>query len=230
MSAGSSPPQIRLPYQPPSRPPIPAGAAPRTLAFTALVLAIMPFPLGWVPAFTLAVVVLVLTHTGLEGGRGMAAAALVISSLWITAAVGAGLVFAVVGSDSGGIGSARAVGSGDVDVYDIREGDCIAEIPPQEVIDTLPVVPCGEPHGAEIYAVFDVAGDESTKQADIDRFAQGGCTRRFADFVGSRYDQSRLRIESISPVEGELEDDRSVVCMVEDPGRSTTGSLRGSGR
>jgi hypothetical protein len=221
-------------------PPYPQGglvsaAPPSGLAISALVLAIIPFPVGWMVACVLAIVVLVRAESMAEGGRGYAIAALVISSIWmvITFVVTAALV-AVLAAQPGSVFTAShersSDGTGDVDVYELREGDCVTSIPQKEVLDYLHVVRCSEPHRGEVYAVFDVDADESTPQDDIDQLSWDGCTRRFQPFVGTSYTVSRLEITYITPWKDEMSDYPAAVCLVENPGVKTMGSLKGVGR
>lgn len=86
-----------------------------------------------------------------EGGRGLAIAALVISGAWVLligAFVAVALVAAVVQDGAGASG----------DVFEIGVGECFDE-PSGEVAMRITAVPCTEPHFAETFAEFDVAGD-----------------------------------------------------------------------
>lgn len=215
----------------PMPPPTFAGR-PRRLAVAALVLAILPVPLGWVPAFALAVVVVFLAGKGLEGGRGLAIAALVISSAWMVLAV-IGTVVAAVLTEDPRSGEATASGpddsglSGDVRVGALEEGDCLANtIPNERVVHTVEVVPCSEEHVGEVFATFELPGTGPLRQRDIDRLSDGGCTRRFSTFVGMGYSESELELSWLSPLKDSIATDRWVTCIVEDPER-TTGSLEG---
>jgi uncharacterized RDD family membrane protein YckC len=77
-------------------------------------------------------------------------------------------------------------GAGEVDVFDLKVGDCLADSPTggEEVIFTVETVPCSEPHSEEIYAVVtlpegDYPGDEA-----MDAQADELCTAEFESFVG----------------------------------------------
>lgn len=129
--------------------------------------------------------------------------------------------------------SGEVVDGGEVGVFRLQQGDCIAEATEQDVLDSLPVVPCGEPHQLEIYHVFDLAdGDWPGEQAVSDRAVEG-CLAAFAGFVGVPFDQSAYDATPLMPSEQSWEqiDDREVLCaLFEFDGTLKTGSARGTAR
>jgi hypothetical protein len=106
-------------------------------------------------------------------------------------------------------------------------GDCIFEIPEGESF-TVPVVPCSEPHGHEIFAA--VSLPEGDFPGDDALFAQADefCIAEFGSFVGLSYEESVLDFTYYHPSEESwLDGDRVVTCTIYDPGGQVTGSLRG---
>jgi hypothetical protein len=156
-------------------------------------------------------------------GRGMAIAGIVCGSLWIIGVIAAVVIGAALEPDRDVNGVVTS--SGDVGASDLRVGDCAADAPEGTTI-TLHVVPCSQPHGAEVFAQFDLAGDGYPGGAEVDRFAAGGCRSRVNDYVGAGGPDYDLYY--LVPTSGTWETgDRQVTCMVGGPdGTNLTGSAR----
>lgn len=138
-----------------------------------------------------------------------------------------------------GCGDARRDGSGAIetagalDAFEMRPGDCFDDsfFDAGEVSD-LPGVPCGQPHDNEVYATFDVVGDEYPGQDRIDELADQGCLDRFAAAIGAPYEESVLVFTTLTPSEGSWSErnDREVVCVAYHMElEKLTGSVLGSG-
>jgi len=122
------------------------------------------------------------------------------------------------------------VAEGGVDAFQMRVGDCFNDgstFDDQEV-NSVPGVPCTDPHDNEVYAVYDVAAAEfpGEEMADI---AHAGCEERFQAFVGKDYDSSSLDIATLYPSpESWRQNDREVVCAVFDvDAKKLAGSVKG---
>ncbi|MGH9244463.1 MAG: septum formation family protein [Acidimicrobiales bacterium] len=108
-----------------------------------------------------------------------------------------------------------------VDVLDLEEGDCIEDIGQlEEAAAEVDVIDCDADHDAEVFAVFDLEGDEGEPFPGDDVVGEGaeeGCTDEFEDYVGSEPDDSELDFNFILPNEETWEDpelqDREVVCV-----------------
>ena len=129
-------------------------------------------------------------------------------------------------------GSATAPGvsaAGDILLEDLEAGDCVRRLPGRRRPQP-PAVPCGDPHRAEVYAVFDLAepasgdypGDE-----EVRRLTDGGCERRALEL---RLPADGYAAVSFSPDEGTWDvGDREVLCLLEAE-QDTSGPLpRGVG-
>ncbi len=123
-------------------------------------------------------------------------------------------------------------GAEEVDVFDLKVGDCVAEIQAsEETFISVQTVPCSEPHSAEIISTAtlpegDFPGDEALQ-------AQAGemCLIEFESFVGLSYEESVLDFSFLYPHEGSWDaGDRFVVCAVYDPAGDTTGTLADANR
>jgi hypothetical protein len=118
----------------------------------------------------------------------------------------------------------------DVDVRQVRTGDCIAKTAQGAVTDVT-AVPCGEPHGGEAHFAFDLPAGPFPGDEPVASAAEQGCVAAFVDFVGTRYEDSELEISQLTPSAESWESgDREVLCFVRDPAGPTTGTLRGEKR
>jgi hypothetical protein len=122
-----------------------------------------------------------------------------------------------------------APGAGEVDVFDLRVGDCLADSAPRGVeVSSVQSVPCSEPHSEEIYAVVTLPEGEFPGTEAMDAQANELCVAEFESFVGLPYEESVLYLTYLTPTrESWSEGDREVVCSVYDPDGEVSGSLRG---
>ena len=109
----------------------------------------------------------------------------------------------------------------------IRVGDCFRDQEGGDVAG-FAVVPCGEPHDNEVFHLFDVGGERYPGEESLRETAAERCEGRpFEDYVGSPVAASGYAVYQVvpSPDTWERNDDRTVVCVLYDPGG---GTLRGS--
>jgi len=127
-----------------------------------------------------------------------------------------------------------APGSEQVDVRDLKVGDCLADSPTggEEVIFTVETVPCSEPHSAEIYAVVTLPeGDYPGEEAVVVQVDEL-CNAEFESFVGLPYEESVLYLNFLYPSDEQSWNAgyRWVTCAVYDPAGDTTGTLADANR
>jgi hypothetical protein len=151
--------------------------------------------------------------------------------------IGAAIVAGVVGfnyvrqadrDESGAI-----VGEGSIDAFQMRVGDCFDDgstfADDGAEVNSVPGVPCSNPHDNEVYAVFDV--ESATFPGDeIESMAFESCKQRFHSFVGRDYDSSALDIATLYPTRESWDEhnDREVICAVYDvAANKLTGSMKG---
>lgn len=131
-----------------------------------------------------------------------------------------------VRDDEGAIVEAEA----NADVFSITVGDCTndGDLTASEV-SSVEAVPCDEPHDNEVYAAFDVEGDEFPGSDEIQTIASEGCLEKFQPFVGAAYEESRLDFWPMTPTESSWgQGDREVLCLVYDAElEKLTGSVEG---
>jgi hypothetical protein len=211
----------------------------------ALGLAIVPclFPVATLVSIGLAITVLVKSRDGRNHGKGRAIAALVIATLWIIGiivlvAVGA---FAELQRDAERDDSGNVTESSTVSVLKIRVGDCfdhpaLAGLDPGEESTeetmTVEAIPCAEAHDFEAYHAFDLTDDDYPGEDAVAESATTTCLRQFKAFVGIAYPKSVLEPYYLFPSSRtwSILDDRTVTCVVGEPGAKTSGTLRGSRR
>ena len=124
--------------------------------------------------------------------------------------------------------------SSDAGVFSLQVGDCLDEAPTESTesveVESVPVVPCSEPHTGEVFAEHqleegDYPGDEAVQQTGLDH-----CHSVFAEFVGLTYEESALELWAFFPTEESWtsSDDRTVHGVVGPAQDTVTGSLEGS--
>lgn len=117
------------------------------------------------------------------------------------------------------------------DVFLLQVGDCINDSELEDVVTTLPIVPCSEPHESEIFAEAELEGDTYPGDEAVGTQADEICYNEFAGFVGLDYETSVLEYYPFTPLaEGWAQGDRLVSCVIYDPEALTTGSLEGVAR
>jgi hypothetical protein len=131
--------------------------------------------------------------------------------------------------------------SAEADAFEILEGDCIdlaaldgyddSAAGDEFEVETVPVVPCAEPHTGEVYAELIMDGDKFPGEKAVTKKFEEWCFTEFEKFVGLSYDESVYGYTGLFPTKDTWEqlDDRTLQCVVssEEP---VTGSLKGVAR
>ncbi|HEU4756351.1 MAG TPA: septum formation family protein [Agromyces sp.] len=119
--------------------------------------------------------------------------------------------------------------SGDADVFALQVGDCL-EMSEGAQVETVPVVPCSEPHTDEVYHDFEMEDGEFPGDDAANAAAEEGCLAAFEPFVGLPYDTSELYVAWYVPTKESWDgiDDRMVSCTISDPSGPVTGTLEGA--
>jgi hypothetical protein len=126
----------------------------------------------------------------------------------------------------------EVVEGGQGDVFTVSVGDCLTEPAESGEVSDVPIVPCSEPHDAEIYHDFTLGGTEFPGDEEVTRLADEGCIAAFEGFVGLPFEQSTLELSYYSPTEtswNQLED-RLVSCLIFAPEGPSSGSLEDATR
>ncbi len=121
--------------------------------------------------------------------------------------------------------------SGDVDVFDLEVGVCLADFQDSTELETIEASSCSEPHSDEIFASGSIPDGDFPGMDVVEATAQDLCIAKFDDFVGTPYEASVLDVGYLTPTEESWNDgDRAVLCTIYDPAEEISGSLRGAKR
>jgi hypothetical protein len=200
----------------------------KTQAGWALGLAIIPSVITWIISVVFACSVISRSRDGRDHGKGMAVAALVIVGVWVAIAITVIAVLVATNAERDERGG--VTDGGRATIVGLHVGDCL---PAPEATDeeqlAVQVVPCGEPHDAEVYANFDLDGEWTTLD-EVDQISGAGCVERFPDYVGIPPGESSLNVLYFIPInERSFNRDSAVVCILVAP-EPLVASLEGSKR
>jgi len=161
-----------------------------------------------------------------QAGRGLAIAGLILSGLW-TIAVILLIIVAIATSatrDDGG----RVTQGGDISASALQVGDCVNNLQNNTNLQSLPGVPCAQPHEGEVFAVFDLPGGDYPGRDAVREQVSTQCTAAlYAYSPGARNDAS-IGLFTVSPQEQSwASGDRHVVCIATPPSGTVTGSIKG---
>ena len=108
---------------------------------------------------------------------------------------------------------------------DVRLGDCTDQIP-EGVTLTVRVLPCDQPHEGEVYATFELSGDDYPGAGEIERLALGGCQREAVAALPPD-DKTLYDLVYLAPSAQTWDrGDRTVSCVLSDPtGKPLVGSV-----
>lgn len=117
----------------------------------------------------------------------------------------------------------------DVNVFDLKVGDCLGGQFEEGEVQEAQTVDCADPHALEIYSSFDIPTGPYPGEDSVIQSAQDGCLRDFNDFIGLSYDDSELELTYYYPLEDAWPQDREVLCVVVSP-VLVQGTLEGAQR
>jgi Septum formation len=111
-------------------------------------------------------------------------------------------------------------------VFRLRVGDCVNSGP--DGISSPTVVPCAQPHDAEVYARFALAGNSWPGGAAIGAQARQGCTARLGGYLNPQLATTVLAESYVFPDHGAWNaGERAVICEIRSTAGKLTGSVRG---
>lgn len=141
---------------------------------------------------------------------------------------------ALTGADRNDSGA--VVKAGDLDVTELRAGDCF-DMPAgsQNALDVTEVkaVPCSGAHENEVYVATNYLGSDAYPgETAIWDYADQFCVAAFDTFVSTAYEDSLLDFGYFYPSEeGWAQGDQAITCVLYDfNGALLTGSMRGTAR
>jgi hypothetical protein len=111
-------------------------------------------------------------------------------------------------------------------VFRLQVGNCVNSGP--KGISSPTVVPCGQPHDAEVYARFALAGHNWPGGAAIGAQARRGCTARLGGYLNPQLATTVLAESYVFPDQGAWNaGERAVICEIRSTAGKLTGSVRG---
>jgi hypothetical protein len=126
----------------------------------------------------------------------------------------------------GGIALYSLVGKDTVTAMDVKQGDCLKEIPDSAQVLTVQTVGCEEPHAGEVFAVLMMPGGDFPGQPAIDEYADR-CSPELASYSPDAMTDDSVQLYVLYPTAQTWEQgDRAVTCIATlDPPRA--GSIKG---
>jgi Septum formation len=113
-------------------------------------------------------------------------------------------------------------------VFRLQVGQCVNSR--QGGISSPTVVPCAQPHDAEVYARFALAGHNWPGSAAIGAQARRGCTARLGGYLNPQLATSVLAESYVFPDQGAWNaGERAIICEIRSTAGKLTGSVRGLG-
>jgi hypothetical protein len=113
-------------------------------------------------------------------------------------------------------------------VFRLQPGQCFNSLP--NGIGGAHVVPCAQPHDAEIYGDFSVAGRRWPGAATLSQQARQGCQSRLTAYLNPQLATTGLAESYAYPNEGAwAAGEHSVICEIRSTQGKLTGSVRASG-
>ncbi len=205
------------------QPPPPGGqpgpaAGPRPtdgFAVTTLVSAIVPaVPLTLI----LGPVALIRISRSKARGRSLAITGLVLAGLWTIAAAIGGAVYLTQHQRTARPAALPRV-------FSLRTGQCADA--GRSGMRSPAVLSCNQPHDAEVFGTFALAGHRYPGAAAVQQQADQGCAARLSSYLNPQLSLSSLTESYVYPDAGAwAAGERTVVCTV----HSTSGQLTGSVR
>ncbi|MDI6105442.1 DUF4190 domain-containing protein [Actinoplanes sp. NEAU-A12] len=153
-----------------------------------------------------------------QKGRGLAISALVISGLTLVVTIAV-----IIGAF---INEARdsAAGIEDVDVAELKAGDCIGDVSESSAISDLPTMPCSQPHMAEVYHVFTFPSGSYPGSTAVVTESEERCSAAFEPYSTTQNED--MDIYYLYPRNVlDWQRDRGVTCIAVDPTETRTTSL-----
>ncbi|MDC0598544.1 septum formation family protein [Gammaproteobacteria bacterium] len=145
------------------------------------------------------------------------------------------VLLASCGEEAGRSDSGSVISSGEIDVFQMRVGDCFDDesaVDDGTEVTELPGVPCFEPHDNEIYAIFNSTLPKFPGGDQMQEIATEECIALFEDFVDEPYETSILDIFPVTPTLSSWTEinDREIACALYHlEAEKLIGSMRNSG-
>ena len=154
-----------------------------------------------------------------QNGHGLAMAAVVISA--ITGLAGVIVAISVITDEV----RDRAAGVTGTQADRLMPGDCIRDYDDTTGVSDLPVVPCSQPHEAEVYHVFTLPDGDYPGRAEVEEVSGEKCGAVFEPY--DTVENEDIEISFLYPRDIDWSRDQGVTCIAVDTGGTRTTSIKG---
>lgn len=113
----------------------------------------------------------------------------------------------------------------------VQAGDCVPDMPEKDSYEKLPVVPCDQPHKAQVFKITTLEGSLPPSDDDVQAKVALDCIPAFKTFFGgSYYAAEEYKITYFSPDSAMwMSGDHSIQCLAKKKdGGDITGDLAGT--
>ncbi|WNB85466.1 DUF4190 domain-containing protein [Cellulomonas sp. ATA003] len=170
----------------------------------------------------LGIAAIVRARRGRTTGRGLAVAGVVIGAVWTVAQVV--VVTSLVVSHLATRPLPEVDGPQSAHVAQVATGHCLSELPADGDVGPVEVVPCDQPHAAQVISEYRFADDAVWPGQDgAHRLVAGGCRLSRPEV------DAGAEVSTWAPTQSSWEDgDRTGLCLAHVPGGFTGSMLDGS--
>jgi hypothetical protein len=212
--------------QPGYGPPVPGT---NVFAVLALVCGVLAFCGLGLLSIVFGILALVQCRKTGQKGRGMAITGMILTGAWVAIGVIVAIVIVAAGVVAERDSDGTLTESGRITVTTLQPGDCIERLQEGRSIESVPAVPCSEPHMGEVYALFNLTDGDWPGENIVLEQAEVGCVDRLFDYSQSAFDDESVDIFYFHPTRLSWQTgDREVVCVtyyyLDGP---RTGSIQG---
>ncbi len=204
-------------YQPQQQQPGTNGFAIAALVFGIIGGALLGFIFGFIALSQT-------KRTG-QGGRGLAIVGLILSTMW-TIGVALLIILAITTSAARNPNGTVARG-GDISATALKVGDCVNNLQNSTDVQSLPGVPCGQPHAGEVFAVFNLPDGTYPGRDAVRQQVSTECNSKLSAYSPSAPRDSSIGLFSVYPqAQNWTSGDHQVVCIATAENGTATGSIR----
>jgi hypothetical protein len=215
------------PFMSPPRPPVPGTNG---LAIAALCCSLAGLvPLAAMAAVVLGIVALNQLRDRVQRGKGMAITGIVLGALWLFGWVAFVVAVGTDGPAQNASGNAAsqspsvvATSESETFIDDLEAGDCFSGGRKDDV-DLVTVVPCTAAHESQVVVIFELPDGPYPGERKVIKAADDGCSDK-SDPLLTDEGFNDLDPSFFYPDDHAWRGDRHVICLVEAPSGTTTGS------
>jgi len=160
-----------------------------------------------------------------QRGKGLAIAGLILSLIWVGVAVAATALSNGTATRQSATG--KITHRGDLGVFALATGDCFDNPANTQDIESVTAIPCTQAHDSQVFAKFDLSGDDSAYPAAdaLNKMADTGCNSRTGS-IDKPKTNAAMSIRVLFPEQDAWADgQRTVSCLIVNPKPTLTTSL-----